>query len=254
MFGEGTPGTIMFIGEGPGLDENESGRPFTGAGGSFLRSVLANIGLKSVYLTYVVCCRSFSYQYDGEGKQRYRKDRGVMVPSTQDEAPKPSQSAACLARLHEEIYLVDPILIVTLGPVAAEVVLGHQVKALQSNSTLRADVEGEQGTILRLPGVGRVPLLTPKGSWRRKVRGEHIMPTAQATVTYPVIPLIDPGEVTRRHADGSIGSPKDSFAKGLSRVKKYFAAYVQYTGQTMDMVLTDDTVSIEQLDEYREND
>lgn len=245
VFGEGAPGGIMFIGEGPGREENEEGRPFIGTSGRFLRAVLSQIGITHYYITNAVCCRSFAYQYDGEGRQKYRTYKGVTTAVEQDEAPNPAQRLACFPRLQEEIYIVDPILIVTLGGTAGETVLGRPVKILQESGEMKPDAAGEPGTILRLPGAGRVPQLTPKGAWRRKVRGEYIMPTAQSTVEYPVVPLLHPAFVLRNKADRSIGSPKDNFAKGLTKVKRYYNEYVKNVfGENTQ----NEAVSIDQVD------
>lgn len=227
VFGEGTPGCIMFIGEGPGTDESETGKPFSGATGRFLRKILESMGIRHYYLTNCVCCRSFTYQFDGEGRQKYYTRRGVMHAAEQDSAPTPIQRNACLPRLREEIYIVDPILIVTLGGTAGEAVLGRPVKILQESGRLRPDTAGEPGTILRLPGAGVVPQLTPKGTWRRKVRGEVIQPVVQSTVTYPVIPLLHPGFVLKQMSDRAVGSPRHSFAAGLSKVRDYYNQYLR---------------------------
>lgn len=227
VFGEGTTGCVMFIGEGPGTDENETGTPFSGDTGRFLRKLLDAMGIRHYYLTNCVSCRSFTYQYDGEGHQKYYTRRGVTRAAEQDSAPTPAQRNACLPRLFEEIYLVDPILVVTLGGTAAEAVLGRPVKILQESGKLRPDAAGEPGTILKLPGAGFVPQLTPKGAWRRKVRGEVIQPTTQATVTYPVIPLLHPGFVLKQLPDKAIGSPRHAFATGLSKVRDYYNHYMR---------------------------
>jgi len=93
--GEGpAPAELMFIGEGPGFHENEQGRPFVGAAGKFLEQLLGSIGLtrQDVYITNVVKCRP---------------------PNNRD--PMPEEMAACKDYLDEQIALVNPRLIVTLG-------------------------------------------------------------------------------------------------------------------------------------------
>ncbi len=84
----------MFIGEGPGFHENEQGRPFVGAAGKFLEQLLGSIGLarSDVYITNVVKCRP---------------------PSNRD--PMPDEIAACASFLDEQIALVNPKVVVTLG-------------------------------------------------------------------------------------------------------------------------------------------
>ena len=85
---------IMFIGEGPGFHENQSGRPFVGAAGNFLVELLASINMKreEVFICNVVKCRP---------------------PGNRD--PEPTEIAACAPYLDRQIELIDPTIIVTLG-------------------------------------------------------------------------------------------------------------------------------------------
>ena len=85
---------VMFIGEGPGFHENEQGRPFVGAAGRFLEELLAGIGLtrEQVFICNVVKCRP---------------------PGNRD--PAPDEIEACSKYLEEQIRLVNPRVIVTLG-------------------------------------------------------------------------------------------------------------------------------------------
>jgi DNA polymerase len=84
----------MFIGEGPGFHENESGRPFVGAAGEFLNELLNEIGLSrnDVFICNVVKCRP---------------------PGNRD--PEPEEIAACSDYLERQIRLINPKVIVTLG-------------------------------------------------------------------------------------------------------------------------------------------
>jgi len=93
--GEGHPNAeIMFIGEGPGFHEDQSGRPFVGNAGQFLTEMLAGIGLKreDVFIANVVKCRP---------------------PGNRD--PEPGEIDACKDYLDRQIELIDPKVIVTLG-------------------------------------------------------------------------------------------------------------------------------------------
>jgi DNA polymerase len=84
----------MFIGEGPGFHEDRQGIPFVGAAGNYLNELLAKIDLKreDVYITNVVKCRP---------------------PGNRD--PQPPEIEACRPYLDEQIALIHPRLIVTLG-------------------------------------------------------------------------------------------------------------------------------------------
>jgi len=85
---------IMFIGEGPGFHEDQSGRPFVGAAGNFLNELLGSVGMKreDVFICNVIKCRP---------------------PGNRD--PEPGEIDACRAYLDRQIEQINPKLIVTLG-------------------------------------------------------------------------------------------------------------------------------------------
>ena len=85
---------IMFIGEGPGYQEDRLGRPFVGPAGQFLDELLASIGMRreQVFIANMIKCRA---------------------PQNRD--PQPAEMAACGKYLDRQIQLVNPRLIVTLG-------------------------------------------------------------------------------------------------------------------------------------------
>ena len=90
---------IMFVGEAPGKNEDLQGVPFVGAAGKFLAEMLATINLKreDIYITNVV---------------KYRP------PDNRD--PLPDEIDACMPWLHEQIKIIQPKVIVTLGRHAME--------------------------------------------------------------------------------------------------------------------------------------
>jgi DNA polymerase len=93
--GEGAENAeIMFIGEAPGWNEDQQGRPFIGAAGQFLDELLASIKLKraDVYIANVIKCRP---------------------PENRD--PLPTEIANCQKWLDRQIELISPKIIVTLG-------------------------------------------------------------------------------------------------------------------------------------------
>ncbi len=93
--GEGAPDAdVMFIGEGPGYQEDRQGRPFVGPAGQFLEELLASIGLsrQQVFIANMVKCRP---------------------PQNRD--PMPAEITACGKYLDRQIELINPALIVTLG-------------------------------------------------------------------------------------------------------------------------------------------
>ncbi len=93
--GEGNPDAdILFIGEAPGKDEDKSGRPFVGRSGQLLRSNIRRVGYKEedVFIANVVKHRP---------------------PENRD--PTPEEIAACAPYLDEQIKIIEPKLIVTVG-------------------------------------------------------------------------------------------------------------------------------------------
>ncbi|MEE8395538.1 MAG: uracil-DNA glycosylase [bacterium] len=97
VFGAGHPNpAILFIGEGPGQEEDRQGLPFVGRAGALLTGLIAALGLTraDVYITNVVKCRP-----------------------PQNRNPEPEEIAACDTVLRQQIQLLDPRLIVTLGNV-----------------------------------------------------------------------------------------------------------------------------------------
>lgn len=93
--GEGSPNArVMFVGEGPGFNEDRQGRPFVGPAGQFLNELLESIGLRreDVFITNMVKCRP---------------------PNNRD--PFPGEIAACSGYMDEQIEAIDPDIIVPLG-------------------------------------------------------------------------------------------------------------------------------------------
>lgn len=222
VFGEGEPGGIMFIGEGPGKDEEIQGRPFVGVSGQFFREMLEALKFTQYYITNAVCCRSWDYAYDTQGNRIIRKNYRTKEEEyvVKDETPKPSQMMACLPRLLQQIYIVDPLLIVTLGGSAAESLLNRSVKIQAENGHL---------THVHIPGAGFIPQLTPKGAWARRTgsKGSRVLiaPTVQNRVTYPVIPLVHPAYAMANRKDERPGTPMPQFVQGLQKARNIYAAY-----------------------------
>jgi uracil-DNA glycosylase len=93
--GEGSPDTeVVFVGEGPGYNEDREGRPFVGRAGALLGKFLASLGWRreDVFITNIVKCRP---------------------PDNRD--PEPDEIAACAPYLRRQLEILDPALVVTLG-------------------------------------------------------------------------------------------------------------------------------------------
>ncbi|SFB32690.1 DNA polymerase [Collimonas sp. OK607] len=98
----------LFIGEGPGRNEDIQGEPFVGPAGKLLDNILLAMGLKrgeNAYIANIVKCRPT----DGTGRDR---------------APAADEVAACLPYLQRQIELIQPTILVALGKTAALSLLG----------------------------------------------------------------------------------------------------------------------------------
>jgi uracil-DNA glycosylase family 4 len=104
VFGEGAPSAdLLFVGEGPGAEEDRQGRPFVGAAGQLLTDIIVKgMGLRreEVFIANVVKCRP---------------------PGNRN--PEPAEIAACRGYLHAQIDLISPRVIVALGKFAAQTLL-----------------------------------------------------------------------------------------------------------------------------------
>jgi uracil-DNA glycosylase family 4 len=113
VFGEGNEhAKVMLIGEAPGADEDEQGRPFVGRSGELLNKILSAIKFsrEEVYIANII-------------KSRPPNNRN----------PEPDEIQACLPYLIRQIELIRPKIILALGKVAANTLLGnsHTMNALR---------------------------------------------------------------------------------------------------------------------------
>jgi uracil-DNA glycosylase len=104
VFGAGHPrARVMFVGEGPGRDEDRQGEPFVGRAGQLLNRIIQAVGMtrESVYIANVVKCRP---------------------PGNRN--PAPEEVATCKPFLDRQIRSIRPEILVALGKVAAQALLG----------------------------------------------------------------------------------------------------------------------------------
>ncbi|MBN2505475.1 MAG: uracil-DNA glycosylase [Verrucomicrobia bacterium] len=113
VFGAGDiDAALMFVGEAPGMEEDQQGEPFVGAAGQLLTKILQAMGLdrQSVYIGNILKCRP-----DTPGQ------------SSGNRKPTPSEMQTCVPFLEEQIDLIGPKVLVALGATAVEGLLGKTV-------------------------------------------------------------------------------------------------------------------------------
>jgi DNA polymerase len=115
VFGVGNPeARVMFIGEGPGFDEDRQGEPFVGKAGQLLDKIMFSIGLDrtKVYIANIVKCHPMV-------------DRTLMDKRGNDRPPAPIEIATCLPFLKKQIEIIHPEIVVPLGGVATKILLNR---------------------------------------------------------------------------------------------------------------------------------
>lgn len=130
VFGTGNPdASIMFVGEAPGFYEDKQGEPFVGAAGKLLTELLESVGLSrsEIYIANVIKCRP---------------------PDNRD--PQPDEIETCKPFLLQQIQLINPRLVCSLGNFATQTLLGKKV-----------GITKVRGRVIRLPEFVLFPLLHP---------------------------------------------------------------------------------------------
>ena len=130
VFGVGNPhASIMFVGEAPGFYEDKQGEPFVGAAGKLLTDLLLSIGLtrSEIYIANVVKCRP---------------------PNNRN--PQPDEIETCKPFLLQQIQLINPKLVCTLGNFATQTLLEKKV-----------GITKVRGRVIRLADFIVFPLLHP---------------------------------------------------------------------------------------------
>lgn len=130
VFGEGaSDAELMFIGEGPGRDEDIQARPFVGEAGKLLTSLIVNLGLKreDVYIANIVKCRP---------------------PNNRE--PEGDEIAVCMPFVERQIGIIGPKVIVTLGKVSTHALL-----------RIKAPISRTRGNFLEYHDIPVMPTFHP---------------------------------------------------------------------------------------------
>ena len=127
VFGVGNPNAeVMFIGEGPGENEDLQGEPFVGRGGKLLDKMLYSVDLsreENIYIANIVKCRP---------------------PKNRD--PKPEEQVACTDWLRNQYKLINPKIIVCLGRIASAKIIKPDIK-----NTKEHGLFFKKGDVLMMP-------------------------------------------------------------------------------------------------------
>ncbi len=139
VFGTGNKeADLMFIGEGPGADEDAQGIPFVGKAGQLMNKAFEGLGIKreKVYIANIVKCRP---------------------PNNRD--PEPDEMLACLNYLRNQVILVKPKVIVLLGRIALKNILGEEY-----------GITASRGKIIEKRGITYIPTWHPAALLRDETK------------------------------------------------------------------------------------
>ena len=171
VFGMGDPAAdLMFVGEGPGAEEDRQGLPFVGRSGKLLDRLMAEeMGLtrESAYIANVVKCRP---------------------PDNRD--PKPDEIAACRPWLERQVELIAPRVVVTLGNFSSRLLLGTDVGITK----LRGRAYRYGDTVL-VPTLHPAAVLRGGGTAMASMRADLVR--AKTVLQGGVVDLTDAGMVAR---------------------------------------------------------
>ena len=111
----------MFIGEGPGADEDETGMPFVGKAGKLMDKAFEGVGIdrEKVYIANIVKCRP-----------------------PQNRVPEKDEASACIDYLRNQVMLIKPKIIVLLGSTALKNILGEEysITKVRGNFITKKDI------------------------------------------------------------------------------------------------------------------
>ena len=139
VFGDGNKNArIMLIGEGPGADEDVQGLPFVGKAGQLMNKAFSGIGInrEEVYIANIIKCRP---------------------PNNRD--PEKDEINACLNYLRTQVVLVKPEIIILLGRIALQSILGEEYSLTQA-----------RGKIIEKKGITYIPTWHPAALLRDETK------------------------------------------------------------------------------------
>jgi uracil-DNA glycosylase family 4 len=167
VFGEGNvDADIVLISEGPGEEEDKTGRPFVGDSGKLLNSFLAKVGIErsSLYITNIVACRP---------------------PENRD--PGNIEIKTCIDRVYKILYLIDPLLIITAGKVALQAL----VDGTHGITTCHGKLFSSPHPDFRITGEKNGADIPGKFFPRKGDKKKEYL------LTYDVIPIMHPSYILR---------------------------------------------------------
>jgi len=202
VFGAGSEDAqVLIIGEAPGENEDRHGLPFIGPAGQILHQFLGDISARQdviqAYLDVTSKKQSEGAVFQAKSRlfdlllQEIYLTNITMCRPPENRDPLPKECAACRPRLLEQIYLIDPVVIVAAGRIAAEALFGKKISITQN-----------RGELLDFSFEGR-----------------------GVTFYYPVMPVLHPSYIMRRNdyrqAGGEAEKTRDDFLRVMKLIDEF---------------------------------
>ena len=201
VFGYGNPNAqVMIIGEAPGENEDRQGLPFIGAAGHLLDQYLAFVSAREEVQECVKTLNKLRSEDDRYAYRRQLRDllledyyftNVVMCRPPENRDPIPKELEACRVRLIEQIYTVDPVVIVSAGSIATTALVGKKVS-----------ITSQRGELLDIEIPGRV-----------------------VPVKYPLMPVLHPSYLLRKNDFNQKGGDGTKTFNDFVRVMEIVDAY-----------------------------
>jgi len=224
VFGEGKERGILFLGRSPSNIDERYGRPYIDdKGGRLLRKCMDHYRIKNYYITNLTACRACAPVLGNDGSPKMYPERngrpgGIIY---QEQPPTAAQLEKCSPRLFQEIYSIDPIIIVAMGQPAASFLAGYSVniKKLRGNPLE-----------VQIPGAGSRAIVSPKKhEWGRVVKGVRVTPIEQNKVRYIMVPTFDIATVYDSRHDTTDGNIFREFTSDMLLAKMIYDRYYEET-------------------------
>lgn len=160
VFGSGSVSArIVYVGEAPGIEDDEAGTPFEGPAGRLLLQLFMKAWWQSSELEELEGIEDNDLFFEKlreflEGRIFFTN--AVMCRPEDDRTPSAKEVKACRDRLHRTIYAIDPLLVIAGGKVAASALLGKKVAIMDKRGGLmdigiESPVTGEKVRYAMLP-------------------------------------------------------------------------------------------------------
>lgn len=200
----------IHFGRGPW---NRDKKAYDPSGGDLLKALFRKLQMGQVFYTNLVACRSCELQVNEDGSPRTFERNGVQMPYYKDRPPLYPEIAACQPRLWEEIYCVDPLLILSTQPEVTQHLLGKRCLS-----------DGEVGQ-LEISGRTRIPKQDARGQFSRMMKGVRVPYLTTVSLKYPVMQIPNPDLALQRHAnkrqDGELNQLKHCIQLAVQVYQRY---------------------------------